>query len=222
MNTKYLFLLLISSLIACNTSQRTYEYGGASLPPPPISSTDVPPPARPGTCNAKCIIPSPFDMKTDTVLVLAADEPVPEEYMSYEAALYMEKKWVKKKSTNCTSSNPDDCLIWCLTSEPTKVAQVYSKIITNSDGDSDQKIVVQEHLDHEAKEVTTEWREVLCQTQIGKYQADITMALTGLGYEIVPDNQNSFKKALLTYQLSNRLPLGNLDTETVRSLGIEL
>mgnify|MGYP000250168531 CR=1 FL=1 len=28
-------------------------------------------------------------------------------------------KWVKKKSDNCTSSNPKDCIIWCLVEMPT-------------------------------------------------------------------------------------------------------
>jgi len=222
MPVRYLFFILVSSLLACNTSQKTCHYDGAPQTSYSSNVSSYPPHAKPGTCNSRCVIPSPVNIKADTVLVLDIEQEVPEEYISYDLVLKLEKEWVKKKTDNCLSSDPEDCYVLCLTSVPTKVSRVYSKVVNQTIGSSVKKIIIQEQLDYETNEVDIEWREVVCEASEIKYQEDLEAGLRGLGYEIDSDNRASFKKALLTYQLQNRLPIGNLDVETVQSLGIKI
>lgn len=72
----------------------------------------------------------------------------------------------------------------------------------------------------------TEWREVVCSNQItSALITQVQRALIAKGYDVGSagvDNVfgNDTKEALVKYQKDNGLPVGNLDKETLKSLGI--
>ena len=71
----------------------------------------------------------------------------------------------------------------------------------------------------------TEWREVLCPNEVTSYTIrQVQEALKDRGYQPGPlDNilGAQTKAALTKFQKDNGLPIGNLDLETLRKLGIQ-
>jgi len=71
----------------------------------------------------------------------------------------------------------------------------------------------------------TEWREVLCPNEVTSYTIkQVQEALKSRGYKPGPlDNilGAQTKSALTKFQRDNGLPIGNLDLETLRKLGIQ-
>ncbi len=69
-----------------------------------------------------------------------------------------------------------------------------------------------------------EWKEVLCEPKITDTKiADIQKALTREGYDAGPiDNQmgGKTKQALVKFQQDKGLPVGNLNMETLKALGV--
>ncbi len=69
-----------------------------------------------------------------------------------------------------------------------------------------------------------EWKEVLCETQITDNKvAEIQKALLREGYDAGPvDNQmgGKTKQALIKFQQDKGLPVGNLNMETLKALGV--
>lgn len=81
------------------------------------------------------------------------------------------------------------------------------------------------HQRQTAEGSVSDWRRVLCETQMtsGKIR-QIQMALKEKGFDPGPiDNVfgSQTKDALKAYQRQNKLPEGNLDFETLKSLGLE-
>ena len=72
----------------------------------------------------------------------------------------------------------------------------------------------------------TEWREVVCGTKVTSALVQrVQTRLKALGYEPGPiDNilGSQTKTALIKYQKDKNLAQGQLSTETLKSLGIEL
>jgi len=71
----------------------------------------------------------------------------------------------------------------------------------------------------------TEWREVLCDKDVSSYTIrQIQSALSSRGYDPGPlDNVLGVrtKSALTKFQKDNNLPVGQLDFETLKALGIQ-
>ncbi len=67
----------------------------------------------------------------------------------------------------------------------------------------------------------TPYVKVMCDTSYPTI-LDIQKALKALGYQVPLDNvlELSTRKALIDYQKKNNLPVGNLNTETLRKLGV--
>jgi hypothetical protein len=70
----------------------------------------------------------------------------------------------------------------------------------------------------------SDWREVLCGEKVTGYTIrQIQIALNKAGYNVgTPDNEmgNKTKAALTKFQKDHNLPVGNLDMETLKALGI--
>jgi Putative peptidoglycan binding domain len=72
----------------------------------------------------------------------------------------------------------------------------------------------------------TEWREILCDNKVTNYTIrQIQEALIAKGYNVGDagaDNVmgSATRNALIEYQRANKLPVGNLNMETLKSLGI--
>ena len=72
----------------------------------------------------------------------------------------------------------------------------------------------------------TEWKEVVCETAPGYSDLvrRVQVALNSRGYDVgTPDNQNGprTKAALIKFQKDNGLPVGLLDLDTLRTLGVQ-
>ena len=73
----------------------------------------------------------------------------------------------------------------------------------------------------------SDWREVLCESKITTYTIrQIQESLIASGYDIGPagaDNVlgSATRAALMQYQRDNNLPVGNLNIETLESLGVQ-
>ena len=72
----------------------------------------------------------------------------------------------------------------------------------------------------------TDWREVVCDSEITvELIRSVQKALIARGYNVGPagaDNKigKDTKDALMKYQKDNNLPVGQLDIETLKSLGV--
>ena len=124
-------------------------------------------PSEPGKCYAKCLMPDQF-LERQVLLPI---------YFGTEASAPLEKHiivegrkqsaWVKKKvDKNCLSSNPDDCLVWCL--EEKIIEEESVMCLTDTVGyksfilkEFTKKQLVQEG-------GFTDWREVVCENNITK------------------------------------------------------
>ena len=73
----------------------------------------------------------------------------------------------------------------------------------------------------------TEWREVLCDADVTSYTIrQIQQALIDRGYDVGPPGVDNIlgkytKAALKEFQKANGLPVGGLDFETLKALGVK-
>lgn len=182
-------------------------------------------PNKPGSCYAKCFIPNKYETETLSYAKYTGDkndDPNVEKIVVQEGV--KTTRWVKKKADkNCLSSNPDDCLVWCL------VEDVEDEIVRFAVKDTtlttDFIWIEEEKKNLVSKGGFTEWREVVCANELSsKFYENITSALIENGFQLNPLNNSAsqeFKAALIKYQENNYLPVGQIDFETLQSLNIE-
>lgn len=126
---KYLIISICISLLSCSKSfyDQEVSYQGKSFPPGPSSHHDSQMPTEPGKCYAKCIVPNQYDLTERELLEYTGSDfenPLVDliQFQSSPAI----SKWVKKKAdNNCVSSDPDDCLVWCLEKFPAQIDDIY-------------------------------------------------------------------------------------------------
>ena len=147
------------------------------------------------------------------------------EQRSYEIA-ESTTKWVKKKADkNCLSANPDDCLVWCLQEIPALHYEYYTVIDTHANkqfiiGEVDKTDLIENGL--------TQLKYVVCEEDISSQLIyDIQNELSDRGYILDeqyvsnPKFDSKVKIALVQFQKDNSLPIGQLDIETLRTLGVD-
>ena len=181
-------------------------------------------PREPGKCYAKCLIPDqsieelvryPKYTDTDTF----GNSNLHKIQISEKSS-----QWVKKKAENCRSSNPDDCLIWCLEEIPARFAPGFGV----KDTSLTKKYIWQEINVNSltTKGGYTEWREVVCESDLtDDLLGSIENALNLHGYDPGSDLSFSslkFKSALTQFQKDNSIPVGQLTIETINLLGVRL
>lgn len=212
-------LVLISMLvIGCSTSYNAKRHTHGPLAGMPID---------PGKCFDKCVIKeNKYDIKRDSIKV----------YSDIENVAYTTKRivikatateWVKKKADrNCLSENPDDCLVWSLIETPGEY--LIEKIPDDPTVAGDLS-----YQPYQIKTLSepeeTDWKEVVCSHDITKdLVSAVQDSLTANGYHIDPIDNNAntissnIRVALVEYQKENQLPMGQLDMETLESLGIRI
>ncbi len=130
-------------------------------------------------------------------------------------------KWVKKRADrDCLSSDPEDCLIWCLEEEEEITHSIFAIADTS-------KVEQFEKRTFQKKILTkvggfTEWHQVVCESELTyEMLKEIEQALQSKGYACSYENEedmNSIKRALLAYQKDFGLPIGDWNFTTLEHL----
>lgn len=176
-------------------------------------------------CFAECLMGDQYEEQTTDYYVFTGNA---EEEVDLETVVLEVKpktgKWVKKfKSPDCAAPNPDDCWVKCYVTEPAVMEEF--KVLKDKT-QSDNYTVKS----HTAKVLVkkggyTEEREVLCTDKITpSVVKQLQKALKNMGYDLGRSTKKlntRTKEALTQYQKRHKLPVGQLDLETLKKLNIE-
>lgn len=135
------------------------------------------------------------------------------------------RKWVKKKADrNCLSSDPEDCLVWCLVNS----VDVEKPLIVLRDTTQSDKYYLQ-HFTKDQKIFTPSkqyLKQVICTEQITELLViDIQKSLKELDYYKAPltaSLDENTMESLMAFQYDHQLTIGVLDFETLAGLGITI
>lgn len=131
------------------------------------------------------------------------------------------QKWVKKKvENNCLSLNPEDCMVWCLVELPQKRLQFYSPLDTST---TDQYLRTQVPISQMILKSKKESTEVICAEDVYLWQEQVSEFLIESSYlsenwQVISPYTEPFQRALLNYQIDNRLCTNGLTLETLREM----
>lgn len=215
---KLVYLSVFYVVLSCSVSQNYY-------PDNNYKSKDNSFVKEPGKCYAKCLLGDEFDYSEESYPVYLGDPNDDFDYLKETKLVLAESttKWVKRKADrNCLSADPNDCLVWCLVEIPEKIARF--TIVTDTSQTNNYEWKKFELSEMVKKGGFTEWREVLCDYQVtADLNHQVQRALRDRGYDPGPINNvmgTLTKAALVNFQKSNNLPIGNLDIETMNALEI--
>jgi len=188
-------------------------------------------PSEPGKCFAKCLVQESSGFQTNFILIPQDSTLFTNLCDSTEVDIPASQKWIKKKADkNCLSSDPNECLVWCLVETPSSTVAYFecqkSDLFTTAYLKNPDSFHIKEQIAKQVPPVEggfTEWREVICASD-PEYEntvRKVKQQLEAKGYYVgVIDSQMGAKTkaALVKFQRNNNLPLGNLDAETVNAL----
>ncbi len=209
-------VFVFCSQISCTTNPKQSErlYG----PQPGM-------PYEEGKCFAKCLIQDQYTITTDSIAVYSNIDRVEFDIDSIRIS-DPTTKWVKKKADiNCNSEDPGACLVWCLIEGPAQYKKIKIPVDPSSAGTLSYETVETKTLIE--KGGYTEWREVVCSDKItAELVQSIENILAIKGYKIGKFGEYGLlgkvtKSALTKYQKDKDLPIGQLDFETLKALGID-
>ena len=171
---------------------------------------------EPGKCYAKCMIPDQYEEIKETFLVYVGE---------HNTDLNLDTLYFQKN--DLTGELKYIGYVEELNQRQQELVLSFESIIILLDGEENEEYIEEEisYVKFIKKGGHAEWREVLCGNKIDARKLNmIQNALTKEGYL---EEQNTLyhmtkqmKTALIKYQKDRRLPVGNLDIETLESLGI--
>ncbi len=214
-------------MLYCSCNQQYYTYDNQTYN---SEKTDYP---EGSGCYAQCAIPDSTLQQYHPAIYEYTGQDYDQDYVEYREGQIVgiaeeaSAKWVKKKADkNCLSSDPDDCLVWCLVESPTKYITRDMYIVTDTSLTTEWVIIdaIREKSLNAAKDIV-EWRGVVCdQYRTLQFYVDLSHALIDNGYatDISTKFSNSLRTSLKKYQRDNLLPVGQLDCETMVSLQLDV
>lgn len=215
---KFIFLVIvIAGTYSCSSTLGVSDTRISSGP-----SANMP--SEPGKCYAKCLIQDEVETYEEDLFVYTGQdhtiEGVAQETIIFSHAT---TRWEKKRSPNCRSTDPNDCLVWCMVDIPEESQDYY--VVTDTSLIKDFRVETVTYSEVIRKGGFTEWKEVVCQSDVTpRLYSEIQLALIekGFGKDIIADGviNRATKDALVEYQKANGLPVGSLDLETLDSLGV--
>jgi len=184
-------------------------------------------PSEPGKCFAKCLIPDKSEEKLVGEFLVFTGENTNTEGVVYREIITREAstKWEKKKADrNCRSSNPEDCMVWCLVEVPEQSVIFYEVTDTTLVKDYSLEEVYASLINEE--EDLIKWKETICDNDITPaLYSSIQQSLIDQGYDIgkdeVGDMGPASKSAFIQFQKDYNLPIGGLNIESLDALGVE-
>jgi len=173
-------------------------------------------------CWAKCTIMDHWEYYTDTLCIYEVDEDIPTHILDSVEIIPAGTRWAKVRPDRCCFG---ECYIWKLQDVP----PVFT--IPTVEIDSSQsppvKVVFVPDIKVLVKKGGIEWREVVCYNDLtDDLLTEVKGVLRSAGHY---DTEESFqegswgaadKAALVDFQNSKSLPVGQFDFETLESLGI--
>lgn len=215
-----LFATLIATTLSCDTyqGQRRNVYG----------NTINKKPNEPGKCYAKCLTPEiVIEEMLSFHVYTGNDAYIDSLYVKTERIEIAPKsqKWIKKKADrNCHSSDPNDCLVWCLIEVPAQIITIENMLI---DSTVTMDYVKESHKINYVSQTRNQevWMTVLCDPtdqQLKKIQEALIRSGYNLNIELLQRNfGKASRKALTQYQKDNQLHIGGITEETLTALDIE-
>ena len=188
----------------------------------------------PGKCYAECIIPDVYDGEIVHELIKYIGDDYNQdgvEYIKYELEPAT-TKWVKKIDPTLKSSNQEEEeeeeeeeeSIWCLQETPPEIIEYYTVTDTNLIKEFNIESIKTKILVKSGD--YTEKFEVICEEDMpDDFIGQIQMALISQEYDFGPSviyNEMcpATKATLAEFQQNNALPMGQLDMETLKALGV--
>ncbi len=222
MKTKFLFSLFLAGGLLCQCTLSPTSSRAISTDRRASIGPDNP---KPGSCYAKCLMPDQVNTTSQQIAVFTGDETAEEVSIETREITISPaaKKWEKKPSSrDCLSSDPNDCLVWCMVDVPAKVETYKVLLDTTQSPNFEMMDIKQESL--VSKGGYTEWKETLCENQITKdFITKLQTSLKAENFysaEVTSTMDSRTKAALTEFQRANSLPVGQLDLETLDALGI--
>ena len=179
-----------------------------------------------GKCYAKCLIGNIMEDFEEEYVVFTGD-PDTENVTLQEKNLLIKPAFSEfmqiQADDNCTSPNPEDCMIWCWVEIPA----VYQSITILTDTTESKNFEVQTITRTRLikKSEFTEWRETICPSDLTpSVIRSIQEALKEKGFyngSFKRKLDQEVKAALTDFQRSMNLPMGQLDVETLKMLKVE-
>lgn len=181
-------------------------------------------PVVPGKCFVKCQILEEVKKGNDPLVAIYTGDK-PDEVTLIKNFIMIEPastEWVKKKADkNCYSSDPSDCIVWCLKEVPAKYQEFAYLADTTETRDFELRYVSLESF----QESVYVWEETPCREDyIDSVMKEVQLALVENGAEdlvITGYFDDYTKKALKEYQILEGLCFGELTVETLDALNIE-
>ncbi len=203
-------------LIISSCSQKNY----------PVKS-DMP--VESGKCFAKCIMQDQYETTYTSLPVYQGKYDETKDYLDKVVKVITPEttKWEKRKADrNCLSSDPDECLVWCLIKVPGKSKEYV--IVTDTTATKNYELI-----SHPIKKLVkaggyTDWNQVVCDSDITpEFYKRVQDSLSEKGYDVGIEGSNGkigpeSKEAMMKFQRENVLPIGQLDIETLEALGISI
>ena len=163
---------------------------------------DMPPNAEPGKCYAKCLIEKPYAVDTvyEEYPIYIGDEDVP-----------------MNRIRRLAGRNEDGSERYLELQVPRRVNRL-----------PEEDVVYEQYavLEEQTASSFTEWREIVCGSDVTPLLLnDIWWALRERGYDPGPQDammNKRIKQALIAFQRSVDLPIGQIDFETLDALGIRI
>lgn len=206
-------------LIAACTPLAPREYGGSTYN---SSRSADKMPKGPG-CYAKALASDQYgDKDVVPYYKYTGNDLINPNIRLVEKSTAPTTKWVKKKADrNCLSSNPEDCLVWCLVEVPGEYYSYHEVLDTNKV--KDFKLVTKEQTLIKQGGYT-EWKRVVCEPQLTlQLIEDIQNALLEKGYNelsVTGTFDVVTKGSLTQYQKDHGLFFGQVTFETLDLLGV--
>jgi len=216
MTKLFALIMICGCLFSCTTS---YQQNNS------VKSAEMGMPMASGKCFAKCLIQDQYEERQESFPIYSNIENV-DHTIERIVLKPGTTKWVKKKvDKNCLSVDPNDCLVWCLTEVGAVKKEIKVPVHPATAGEVSYETYEIKKLIQ--KGGTTEWFEVVCADDISEdLVSKIQYALLHEGHQINEEEYNIFgketKAAFVQYQRENGLPVGQMDFETLKALGISV
>jgi hypothetical protein len=216
-NILYFFILsiLLSSCSIIKIADNT-EYSAGGEQPTPTKEKN-------GKCYEFVVVPKD-NTKQEIVAIYTGIKMIEGVETRTVADEPPTTKWVKKAADrNCLSSDPNDCLVWCLVEVPGRKEIITVVTDTNKIKDFVLRPLPNVPLTMVERN-TKEWIETLCPIeQKDSLYKEVGLLLVKKGY--IPKNTNSIeiedlKSAMRLFQRDFSLPIGGFNVISLKALGL--